>query len=193
MELEFSDRGTGSLSNSRVNLVKGSESLHRMKPMPVTVSGVSVASTFWLVSTFLLIAGLIVAAAFPNWASMSSPPPVLLVKDVRIGLFYFCYTPEVNSNLGECSPYVYPEFKPSNVTNLATIDTEDAAYLLASSISYGFGTGLLIISLVLGILAYCKPRIKENSVFLVAFVIQLFGCKCTKLLQWNLSNQATLK
>ena len=176
MELEFSERG--SLGNSRTNLVKGSHSLQRMKPTPVTVSGVSVASTFWLVSGFLLIAGLFVAAGFPQWASMSSPPASLGAKDVKIGLFYFCYTPGVDSSEAEvCSLYVYPEFKPSNLSSLATIETVDVAYLLTSSICYGFGTGLLMISMVLGIIAYCKPRIKDNSVFLVAFVIQLFGCK----------------
>ncbi len=180
MELEFSDRG--SLGNSRANLVKGSQSLQKFRPMPVTVSGISVASTFWLVSGFFLMAGLVVAAGFPNWASMTSPPAVLSAKEVKIGLYYFCYTPGIpaDSSLNEpeqCSLYVYPKFKPSNLTNLAPIDTVDVVYLLTSSICYGLGTCLLMISLIVGVVAYCKPRIKDHSVYLVAFVIQLFGCE----------------
>lgn len=182
MELEFSDRG--SLGNSRTNLVRN-QSLHKIKPTPVTVTGVSFASTIWLAGGFLLIAGLVVAAAFPNWTSIDHPPGYLAAKNVRIGLFYFCYTPDADTTASpateECSLYVYPTFKPSNLTNIATIDTRDMAYLLTSCCSYGFGTGLLMIALIVGIIAYCKPRIKEQSLFLVAFVIQLFGCEYTIL------------
>lgn len=179
MELEFSE---GSLGNSRTNLVRN-QSLHRIKPTPVTVSGVSFASTIWLVAGFFLIAGLVIAAAFPNWASINNPPGYLATKDVRIGLFYFCYTPDPTDDTTatpiteECTLYVYPTFTPSNMTNIATIETRDMAYLLTSCVCYGFGTGLLMIALIIGIIAYCKPRVKEQSLFLVAFVIQLFGCK----------------
>ena len=181
MELEFSAR---SRSDSRQQLVRSSRtSLHKIKPTPVTVSGISIASTFWLVSTFLLIAGLSVAAGFPYWMSMDSPSTALAARNIKVGLFYFCYTPgslgadSTESGSEECSLYVYPKFKPSNLSNLATIEAEDVVYLLTASILYGLGIGLLMISMIVGIIAYCKPRIKEHSVFLVAFVLQLFACK----------------
>ena len=91
-----------------------------------------------------------------------------------------CYTPGLgqDSTVQQiCSLYVYPEFIPSNRTNLARIETSDIVYLFTGSLSYGLGTGLLMISLIFGIVAYCKPRIKGQSMYLVAFVIQLFACK----------------
>lgn len=91
-----------------------------------------------------------------------------------------CYTPGLGQDSTTrqiCSVYVYPEFVPSNRSNLAKIDITDIVFLFTGSLSYGLGTGLLMISLIIGVVAYCKPRIKEQSVYLVAFVIQLFACK----------------
>lgn len=180
MELEFSNKGS-SLGNSRTNLVSKSQSVHeKFKPMPVTVSGISIVSTAWLIAGFTLVAALLAIAGFPYWATISSPSSDIASKNVKIGLFYFCYTPDnavAPDEPEHCSAYIFPEFKPSNLSSIAVVDTVDVVYLLTSSICYGFGTGLLLISLFVGVLAYCKPRIKDNSVFLVAFVIQLFGCK----------------
>ena len=164
-----------SRSTSQQQLITTS-STHKFKPMPVTVSGVSVASTFWLVSTFLLIIGLVVAAGFPYWTTLDSPPTALKARDIKVGLFYLCFTPgAADSSADEvCSLYMFHEL---NETNLADIELKDIVFLFVGSISYGIGTGLLMISLIVGIVAYCKPRIKEQSVFLAGFVIQLFGCE----------------
>jgi len=37
---------------------------------------------------------------------------------------------------------------------------------------YAFGCGMLAVSFFVGVVAYFKPRIKNNSMFLVAFVFQ---------------------
>ena len=170
---------SSSHAGSTRNLIQ-SNSSHKLRPKPVTVSGVSFASTTWLVCTFLIITGLVVAAAFPQWTTISSPTTALQAIDIETGLYYICYTPGIGQDSSVqpiCSTYVYPEFSPSNRTNLASIDLRDIAYLFTSSICYGVGTCLIMLSLIVGIVAYCKPRIKEKSVYLVAFVMQLFACK----------------
>ena len=167
-----------SRSSSRRNLIE-SNSSHKLVPRPVTVSGISVASTVWIVSTFLIIAGLVISAAFPYWTTIKQPTTALQAINIKTGLFYMCYTPGTgkDSSIGEiCTLYVYPEFVPDNQTQLATIEIKDIAFLFTGSLSYGLGTGLLMLSLIIGIIAYCKPRIKEQSMYLVAFVLQLFGC-----------------
>lgn len=163
-----------SRSDSQAQLI-GRPSSHKLLPTPVTVSGVSVASTFWLVLNFICIAGLIIAAGFPNWAVVATPRSSIRVSSGEIGLYYFCYTP--NGAPRECSLY-YPSSPLRNDTGLSAVELEDIAFLFGSSIVYGVGTVLLIISLAIGVLAYCKPRIKEQSVFLCAFTIQLLACKC---------------
>ena len=168
-----------SRTESTRNLIHSSSS-HKLRPRPVTVSGVSVASTTWLVCTFLIIIGLVVAAGFPQWTTINSPTTALQAINIETGLYYICYTPGLGQDSSVqpiCSLYVYPEFSPSNRTNLASIDLSDIVYLFTSSICYGVGTCLIMISLIVGIVAYCKPRIKEKSIYLVAFVLQLFACK----------------
>lgn len=168
-----------SRSSSHRNLIHSTSS-QKLRPVPVTVSGISFVSTTWLVATFLIIAGLVIAGAFPYWTSNESPTTALQAINVHTGLYYMCYTPGIGKDSSIesiCSLYVYPEFVPANQTNLAKIDIEDIVFLFTGSICYGLGTGLLMISLISGIVAYCKPRIKEKSVYLVAFVIQLFASK----------------
>ena len=164
-------------SDSQAQLI-GRQSTHKLLPTPVTVSGVSVISTLWLLVTFLCTAGLIIAAGFPNWAVVDSPRNSIGISDGKIGLFYFCYTPSSSdgSTSEECSPYL-PPFAPSNATRLSGVELGDIAYLFASSVVYGAGTMLLALSLLFGGVAYCKPRIKGQSVFLVGFTVQLFACQ----------------
>lgn len=163
-------------SDSQAQLI-GRPSSHRLLPTPVTVSGVSVASTFWLLVTFLCTAGLIIAAGFPNWAVVDRPRSSIGISDGKIGLYYYCYTPTSSSGAREeCSPYL-PPFMPHNETRLGNVELNDIAYLFASSVVYGAGTVLLALSLLLGAIAYCKPRIKGQSMFLAGFTIQLFACQ----------------
>ena len=74
-------------------------------------------------------------------------------------------------------------YLPSNsrdlkATNLVKAEfPRDIAFLFSSSIVYAFGVGLFIVSLLLGAVACCKPRIKSRSMFLAAFVFQAFGGK----------------
>lgn len=173
------EKTMASRSSSQRNLIH-SNSSQKIRPIPVTVSGISLVSTVWLVGTFLITSGLVVAAAFPYWTSNSSPTTSLQAINIHTGMFYICYTPGIGKDSSVesiCSLYVYPEFVPSNKSNLAKIDIEDIAFLFTGSLCYAFGIGLLMLSLIAGIIAYCKPRIKDKSIYLVAFVIQLFASK----------------
>ena len=167
-----------SKSSSQQQLV--SPSSHRLLPMPVTVSGISFVSCLWMILTFVLTSCLIIPAAFSSWTTIDRPATALQAINIKSGLFYFCYTPGLGSDstIEEvCALYVSPAFRPSNNTNLATIELDDIAALFTSSLCYGIGTGLYMITVLVGIVALSKPRIKKQSVFLVAFVIQLFACK----------------
>jgi hypothetical protein len=165
-------------SSSRRNLIQ-SNSHPKIDPNPVTVSGVSFASTLWLVFNFLVCAGLVITAAFPYWTTSESPPTSLQATHINTGLYYLCYTPGLGQSAAAqqiCSLIIYPPFVPSNITNLATIELRDIAFLITSGLTYAVGIGLLMISFIVGVIAYCKPKIKDQSIFLVAFVIQIFAC-----------------
>lgn len=178
-------------------LVGALPSSGRLLPTPVTVTGVSFVSTMWLVSTFLLLAGLIVAAGFPNWLHNEVTPGSgqardlrTQVSDVDLGLFYLCYNLTGNPCLGTCrgecqgvwcacQPYLSynpPSELEQGGTNVSTglqaAVLQDIAFLFSSSIVYAFGCGMLAVSFFVGVVAYFKPRIKNNSMFLVAFVFQ---------------------
>lgn len=152
-------------------------SSHRILPTPVTVSGISFASTGWLGLAFVCTASLVIAASFPYWTINTSPQSSVKAIRIKLGLFYFCYTPGTGNNpdiMEECHPYVG---NITTSTSLDPVDLDDIVFLFTSSVIYLVGVLLLMISLLVGMVAYCKPRIKKQSVFLVAFVIQLFACK----------------
>lgn len=162
-----------------------------MKPTPVTVSGVSFVSTFWLIFTTLVLCGLVVSAAFPHWiendvGSVEKRRELdNLLRRVDIGLYYFCYEittsldpTSSNATFEECTPYLQyepPATHDGSVTNLEKANLEDIAFLFSASIVYAFAFLMLVISLIVGVIAYCKPRVKNNSMFAVAFVFQVVG------------------
>ena len=171
----------------------------RMVPMPVTVSGVSCISTLWLLATFLLVSGLIIAGTFPNWIQnrVNSGAQATNLRNslssVNLGLYYMCY------NLTGCAQdtcdgfckdkklcgcYTYLTYDPPvtinstkgevvTPTNLRPINSaNDFVFLFSGSIVYGLGCFLLGLSLVIGVIGYCKPRIGSCSLFLFAFILQ---------------------
>lgn len=169
-----------SKSSSQQELVTPGSGAHRLLPMPVTVSGISFVSCLWMFLTFLLTACLVIPAGFSQWTTIDKPATSLQAINVHSGMFYFCYTPGIGADStveAICALYVYPSFAPDNETNLASIEPKDIAALFTSSLCYGIGTGLFMITVLVGIVALSKPRIKRQSVFLVAFVIQLFACE----------------
>ena len=153
-------------------------SSHKILPTPVTVTGVSFASTGWLGLAFVCTASLVIAASFPYWTVNDSPQSSVKAINVKVGIFYFCYTPGTGSDPTieeKCYSYL------GNSTNLGPQDMDDISFLLTSSVIYFVGVFLLAVSLAVGVVAYCKPRIKKKSVFMVAFVIQLFACKLSRM------------
>ena len=149
-------------------------SSHKILPTPVTVTGVSFASTGWLGLAFLCTSSLVIAASFPYWTVNDSPQSSIQAINIKVGLFYFCYTPGTGSDptIGEeCYSYL------GNSSSLGPEDMDDISFLFPSGVIYCVGVFLLAVSLAVGVVAYCKPRIKEKSVFMLAFVIQLFACK----------------
>ena len=166
-------------TDSQAQLIANPSS-HKLLPTPVTVSGISFVSTLWIVVTFLCTAGLIISAGFPNWAGANNPLNNAGVTAAKIGLYYYCYTPLSSSRVAsnqQCSLYV-PHSQLNNDTRLSQVELNDIAFLFSSGVIYGVGTVLLLISLIIGAVAYCKPRIKGQSVFLAGFTVQLFACKC---------------
>ncbi len=177
-------------SESKEHLV-GLPSATKLRPTPVTVSGISAIATVWLLATFLTIAALVISAGWPNWMKNHDPDQLgNLVTTVDIGLFYVCYElnedPDVycNNDLATtfdnacCSPYL--DFvTPSNLSigkvRLNDADLDDIAYLFSASIIFAVATVMLIISLVLGVIAYLKPRVYKGrcSLFAIAFVFQV--------------------
>ena len=167
----------------------------KILPVPVTVSGVSFVSTFWLFGTFLVIAGLVIAGGFPNWIRNSveagSPQARSLgtiISTVDLGLYYFCFTitgQVCPDNFCNCTTYLNfdpPEAIDLGATSFTTglynaSSVSEIPFLFSSSIVYAFGVGMLVLSLLVGVVAYCKPRICRNkvSLFLASFVFQLFG------------------
>lgn len=162
-----------------------------MKPTPVTVSGISFVSTLWLIFTLLVLCGLVVVAAFPRWIHNDVRTPEKrreldnLVHEVNFGLYHFCYELAVsldlstnNATFEECTTYL--QFNPraslgDTPTNLLKAELKDIAFLFSASIVYAFAFLMLLLSLVLGIVAYFKPKVLGNSMFAVAFVFQVIG------------------
>ena len=173
-----------------------------MKPTPVTVSGISFVSTLWLIFTTLVLCALVIVAAFPRWIHNEVNTPEKrreldnLVHKVDFGLYHFCYELTVsldqatnNATFQECTTYL--QYNPratldGTSTNLLQAETKDIAFLFSASIVYAFAFLMLLLSLVMGIVAYCKPKVLGTSMFAVAFVFQVIGgermFKCTYLL-----------
>ena len=163
----------------------------RMKPTPVTVSGISFVSTFWLIFTILVLCGLVIAAAFPHWIENDVESVEKrrelgnILRHVDIGLFYFCYsltatldTLNSNTTFKECTLYLQydpPAKYDGSQTNLNAENLEDISYLFSASILYAFAFLMLVVSLVVGVIAYFRPRVLNVSMFAVAFVFQVVG------------------
>lgn len=178
----------------------GGKQRDRMRPMPVTVSGVSCISCFWLASTFLVLSGLIVAGGFPNWIRNRVEPGTQArtlantLTRVDLGLFYLCYklrvcgdnSPECEDQcraIRACGCYPYMNYEPQaeyNSTNGVLIDSNmrpyqsltQLSFLFSSSIVYAFGCFLLLSSLLVGAIAFCKPKCGSCSLFLFSFSLQ---------------------
>ena len=162
-----------------------------MKPTPVTVSGFSFVSTLWLCFTILVLCGLVVVAAFPRWINNDVDTPEKrreldnLVHQVDFGLYHFCYELTAslepgtnNASFHECTTYL--QYNPRATldgisTNLQPADLSDIAFLFSASIVYAFAFLMLLLSLIIGIVAYLKPKVLGTSMFAVAFVFQVVG------------------
>ena len=160
-----------------------------MKPTPVTVSGVSFVSTLWIIFTTLVVCALVVAAAFPQWIKNDINTAEKrreldnLVREVDFGLYHFCYKLTTslellsgNSTFEECTTYL--QYNPrathdGTPTNLQKANLRDIAFLFSASILYAFAFLMLLLSLVLGVVAYFKPKVLGTSMFAVAFVFQV--------------------
>lgn len=189
-------------------LVGGVNHRDRLRPMPVTVSGVSLMSTLWLFFTFLILSGLIVAGGFPYWirnrVELGTQARTLgnTLTSVDLGLFYICYKLRVCGEasgdvceeecraINACGCYTYMDYKPMEVYNTTSdviIDSNmvpyeevtDLTFLFSASIVYGFGCLLLLFSLLVGVFAYCKPKCGSCSLFLFAFSLQAVAGKNT--------------
>ena len=139
---------------------------------PVTVTGISVVSSLWLFFILAVSGALIVSLVFPTWVTVDSVRinRDLVVDNVHIGLFRFCR--DDNNGTQQCERY-----DVSNDDPLAPESLNDVQAFFAACIVYGSGCGLLVISFVVGLIAYCKPKISGLSLFLIAFFIQLIAGK----------------
>lgn len=171
-------------SESQQQLV-GRPSKSKLLPTPVTVSGMSAISSVWILLTFIVTAALVVAAGFPQWVHNHDPQQLgNLVSRADVGLYHFCYNQTGRPEFRECVPYL--QFTPAADSQLEGASLRDIAFLFSSSVVYAFGVGMLFISLIIGGVAYCKPRIKKLSMFLVAFFFQMAAgdresCSCVIL------------
>ena len=119
---------------------------------------------------------------------------------VDLGLYYLCYQlhsgrPECGMDnscngtcreLGYCGCVSYLSYNPP--ANFVTVDgmtrmssvygtqsARDFVWLFAASIIYAFGVLMLLLSLIIGALALCKPRCGGCSLFLTAFALQIIA------------------
>lgn len=198
---------SGGISASTTQLVgpsKGDTSSlgkKRFRPEPVTVSGISFVSTAWLAITVLLTIGCCAAFVLPVWMradrvealsdSRRQLRPSDYIYDVQVGMTW--YRANYSSTGGQswiAQNYHYLQFS-ADETDVLPRDASDISVLLAASCAYGAGCGLLIISFFIGVLAYCKPRIKGASVFLAAFFFQLIAGTLPELYLFSLIFQHT--
>lgn len=181
-------------------------SSRHIKPTPVTVSGVSFVSSFWLFLTIVVLCGLVIVSAFPRWIHNDVNTPEKrreldnLVYSVDFGLYHFCYELRAsldqgtnNASFEDCTTYM--QYRPTAsldgiFTNLQEVDLEDIAFLFSASILYAFAFLMLLLSLVVGVIAYLKPKVKGTSMFAVAFVLQVIGGKIIGL---SLSNSVQIE
>ena len=156
-------------SNASLGKVLG-PSGKRFHHEPVTVSGISVVSSLWLLFILAVSGALIVSFVFPSWVTIDSVRinRDLIVDNVYIGLFRYCRDDRNGSQ--QCERY-----DASNNDPLAPGSLDDVQAFFAACIIYGFGCALLLISFLVGVVAYCKPRISGVSVFLIAFFVQLIA------------------
>ena len=191
--------------DDRQNLIGG-------PALPVKRSGISFVSAIWILATFAVVGGLVVAGGFPYWivnrvdGAPNSPQSRDLSDDysalvrVDLGLYYLCY--QLHSGLpicgtgtscnGTCRDLRYcgcvPYLAYNPPSNFTTSDgvtrqssvfrsksTMDFVWLFAASIIYAVGVFFLLISLVIGATAFFKPRIRNCSLFLTAFVFQIIA------------------
>ena len=152
-------------------------SVARLRPMPVTVSGVSCVSATWVLLTFLSFAGLAVAAVFPYWVSNYNRPSNFTAQfsTVDLGVYHFCVDAPNGFTNSNCTTYL--SFSPDQTRSLQKPLLSNFAFFLSFSVVYGVGGGLLLVSFFCGIVAFCKPRIKALSVFAIVFSIQVIASK----------------
>lgn len=183
---------------------------------PVKRNGISFVSAFWILTTFTVTAGLIVAGGFPFWlgnrveGAPNSAQSLDLTGDlsysalarVDLGLYHLCYRLHSDSptticgadtacngrcrDLRFCGCVYYLSYNPPS--NFTTSDglvrpsgvfgpqsVMDFAWLFAASLIYAVGVILLLVSLIIGGVAFFKPRVKSCSFFLMAFVFQIIA------------------
>lgn len=159
-------------SNATVDKVFGPPGKKRFRHEPVTISGISVVSSVWLLIILAVSGGLIVSFVFPSWVTIDSVRVNrdLVVENVYIGLFRYCR--DDRNGTQQCERY-----DVSNDDPLAPDSLNDVQAFFAACVIYGSGCGLLLISFLIGVVAYLKPRISGVSVFLIAFFVQLIAGK----------------
>lgn len=183
---------------------------------PVKSKGMSFVAAFWVLATFLVTAGLVVAGGFPYWlgnrieGAPNSAQSFDLTGDnsysalarVDLGLYYLCYQLHSGSpsimcgadtvcngtcrDLRLCGCVTYLSFNPPSTFNVSDELTRpsnvygpnsimDFVWLFAASIIYAVGVFLLLVSLVVGAIAFFQPRVRNCSFFLTAFVFQIIA------------------
>jgi len=157
-------------SNATIDKMLGPAGKRRFRHEPVTVSGISVISSLWLFFILAVSGALVVSFVFPSWATVSSVRinRDLVVENVYIGLFWYCR--DDRNGTQQCERY-----DVSNEDPLAPDSLEDVQAFFAACVVYASGCGLLLISFIVGVLAYLKPRVSGVSVFVIAFFIQLIA------------------
>ena len=142
----------------------------RFRHEPVTVTGISVVSSLWLLFILALSGALIVAFIFPTWVTVDSVRinRDLIVENVYIGLFRYCR--DNTNGTQQCERYGVNSNDPFAPNSLNEVQA-----FFAACVVYASGCGLLVISFLVGLTAYFKPRIFGVSVFLIAFFVQLIA------------------
>ena len=183
---------------------------------PVKNNGMSFVAAFWVLATFLVAAGLVVAGGFPYWlgnrieGAPNSAQSFDLTGDnsysalarVDLGLYHLCYRLYSGSplmmcgadtvcngtcrDLRFCGCVTYLSFDPPStftasdgLTRPSSVygpnSVMDFVWLFVASIIYAVGILLLLVSLVLGAIAFFMPRVRNCSLFLTAFVFQIIA------------------